>query len=202
LERKNANIEAVARKVLTDEKALTEIIEGVSSNKARIKYGCAKVLRLLAKRNPEILYPKWAFFVSLLDSDNTFLKSDGVFILGELARVDSKSRIENVFDKLYALIDDESMITAANLIGASAIIAKAKPELRPRITEKLLSIDGTHHGSECKNVLKGHVITTLDSYFKDSEDKERILNFMRAELENTRLATRRKAENFLKKWGS
>jgi hypothetical protein len=109
--------------------------------------------------------------------------------------------MQHLFDKLYSLLDDESMITAANLIGVSAIIAKAKPELQTRITNKLLSIDRTHHGSECKNVLKGHAIVALDTYFKDSKDKKRILDFMRVELKNTRPSTRGKAEKFLKKWG-
>jgi hypothetical protein len=137
----------------------------------------------------------------MLNSTNTFLKCDGVLILGHLARADSENKMQHLFDKLYSLLDDESMITAANLIGVSAIIAKAKPELQTRITNKLLSIDRTHHGSECKNVLKGHAIVALDTYFKDSKDKKRILDFMRVELKNTRPSTRGKAEKFLKKWG-
>jgi hypothetical protein len=176
-------------------------MEGVSSDKARIKYGSAKVLRIIGERSPQALYPKWNFFAKMLDSTNTFLKCDGVFILGHLTRVDSENKIQHLFDKLYSLLDDESMITAANLIGVSAIIAKAKPELQTRITNKLLSIDGTHHGSECKNVLKGHAIVALETYFEDAKDKKRILDFMRAELKNTRPSTRGKAEKFLKKWG-
>lgn len=200
LEKKDANIGGIAEKALKDEKVLSEVMDGVSSDKARIKYGCAKVLRVLAERNPEVLYPKWNFFTNLLNNSNTFLKSDGVFTLGHLARVDSKNKIEEVFDKLYSLLDDESMITAANLVGVSAIIATAKPELQPKITDKLLSINQTHHGSECRNILKGHAITTFEAYFQDSSDKKRILDFIKAELKNTRPATRKKAERFLKKW--
>jgi hypothetical protein len=201
LEEKDPDVEDLAQKASKDEKVLSEIMEGISSGKARIKYGCAKVLRLLAERNPSALYPRWDFFVDMLDSGNTFLKGDGIFILGQLTRVDSEDKIESIFDKLYALLDDESMITAANLIGVSAIIAKAKPEEQSRITSKLLSIDQTHHGSECKNVLKGHAITALDLYFQQSKEKKRTLEFMKAELKNTRPSTRKKAERFLKKWG-
>jgi hypothetical protein len=201
LEKKNADVESIAEKALRDEKALSEAMEGISSNKARIKYGSAKVLRIIGERNPQVLYPKWDFIANMLSSANTFLKCDGVFILGHLTRVDSENKIQHLFDKLYSLLDDESMITAANLIGVSAVIAKAKPELQTKITNKLLSIDRTHHSSECKNVLKGHAIVALETYFEDSKDKKRILDFMRAELKNTRPSTRGRAKKFLKKWG-
>jgi hypothetical protein len=200
LEKKNADVESIAEKAMRDEKVLSEVMEGVSSDKARIKYGSAKVLRIIGERNPQVLYPKWDFFANMLNSANTFLKCDGVFILGHLTRVDSENKIQHLFDKLYSLLDDESMITAANLIGVSAMIAEAKPELQTKITNKLLSIDRTHHSSECKNVLKGHAIVALEAYFEDSKDK-RILDFMRAELKNTRPSTRGRAEKFLKKWG-
>jgi hypothetical protein len=201
LQKKNANVESIAEKAMSDEKLLSEVLEGVSSDKARVKYGSAKVLRIIGERNPQVLYSKWDFFANMLNSTNTFLKSDGVFILGHLARVDSENKIQHIFDKLYSLIDDESMITAANLIGVSAIIAKAKPELQSVITSKLLNIDRTHHSSECKNVLKGHAIVALDEYYQDSKDDKRILTFMKAESKNTRPSTRAKAEKFLKKWG-
>nr|MDO8132975.1 hypothetical protein [Candidatus Njordarchaeum guaymaensis] len=200
LKKKNANIESLVEKALKDEKALSEVIGGVSSGNARIKYGCAKVLRIIGERNPEVLYPKWDLFANMLSSENTFLKCDAVFILGHLTRVDSENKFEQLFGKFYKLLDDESMITAANLIGVSKVIAKSKPELQSRITDRLLSVDETHHGSECKNVLKGHLILTLDSYFKESKDKKKMLDFVRKELRNTRPSTRKKAEEFLKKW--
>ncbi len=200
LQKKNADVESIADKAMRDEKVLSEVMVGVSSDKARVKYGSAKVLRIIGERNPQVLYSKWDLFADMLNSTNTFLKCDGVFILGHLARVDSENKIQRVFHKLYSLLDDKSMITAANLIGVSAIIAKAKPELQSEITSNLLSINKTHHSSECKNVLKRHAITALDAYFGDSKEKGRIFDFMRAELKNTRPSTRGKAEKFLKKW--
>lgn len=201
LEKKKISAETLAEKALKDDRILSEVIEGVSSEKARVKFGCAKALRIIGEKNPKDLYPKWNFFVGLMDSGNTFLKCDGVFIIGQLARVDSENKLEKVFDKLYGLLDDKSMITAANLVGVSGVIAKVKPELEAKITQKLLGIDQTHHGSECKNVLKGHIITTLNTYFTISRDKKKILDFIRKETKNTRPSTRKKAEDFLRKWG-
>ncbi|WXG46906.1 MAG: hypothetical protein WED05_09655 [Candidatus Atabeyarchaeum deiterrae] len=201
LEKKNVGAERIAERVMKDQKLLSEVFQGISSDKARVKYGNAKVLRIIGERNPQVLYPKWDFFADMLDSSNTFLKCDGVFIIGHLTRVDSENKIARLFEKLYKLLNDESMITAASLIGVSAIIAKAKPELQTRITDALLSINQTHHGSECKNVLKGHIISTLDTYFMDLKEREKALDFIRVELRNSRPATKKKAEKFMKKWG-
>ncbi|WXG44212.1 MAG: hypothetical protein WED04_09285 [Promethearchaeati archaeon SRVP18_Atabeyarchaeia-1] len=201
LEKKGSDFEGIADRALKDQDTLAEVVKGLSSDKARMKYGCAKVLRIIGELSPQTLYPKWDFFASMLSSGNTFLKSDAVFILGHLARVDSENKIEPIFDRLYELLDDESMITAANLVGASANIAKSKPQLQTRITSKLLGIDQTHHGSECKNVLKGHLISTFDQYFGSLRDKKKVLDFVRSELKNARPATRKKAEKFLEKWG-
>lgn len=178
------------------------MLKGISSDNAKVKYRCAKVLRNLSDTNPEVLYPKWDFFVEMLESENTFLKSDAVYIIANLTRIDSGKKFERIFRNFYRLLDDKSMITAANLVKASPIIAKTKPELQSEITNRLLSIDETHHGSECKNVIKGHVILALAKYFEDSKDKKKILQFIKEELSNTRPATRKKAEKFLKKWES
>ena len=92
------------------------------------------------------------------------------------------------------------MINAANIAGRSGIIAKAKPHLQDKITNKLLKIDKTHHSSECKNIIKGKAILSFNEYIDEYDDKERIIQFVKKELNNTRSATRKKAEKLLKKW--
>lgn len=191
--------EELAEEAEKKPKLLPEIFEGVSSANPQIKYGCAKTLRIVSQDSPKILYPKWDFFVEMLESGNTFLKSIAVQIIANLTRVDSKSRFEKLFNKFYRLLDDKSMVTTSNLVRMSGVIAKAKPELQSKITDKLLSIGKSRHGSECKNVIKGHIILALSKYFGESKDKKKILEFMKKELKNTRPATRKKAEKFLAK---
>ena len=89
---------------------------------------------------------------------------------------------------------------AANIAALSGTIAKAKPNLQDKITNKLLDIDKTHHSSECKNIIKGKAILSFDEFIDEFDDKEKIIQFVKKELKNTRSATRKKAENLLKKW--
>ena len=194
------NEESIAKKVVKDRKLLNDLLDNAASDKAVIKYKSLKVLTLLSEQQSELLYAKWDFFVKLLDNENTFLRVIGATTIAHLTRVDTKNKFEKIFDKYYSLLEDESMINAANIAGRSGIIAKAKPHLQSKITNKLLKIDKTHHSSECKNIIKGKAILSFNEYIDEYDDKERIIQFVKKELNNTRSATRKKAEKLLKKW--
>ena len=56
------------RKVEKDFGLLPVLLEGVSSPKAAIRYGCAKILMDLSAEHPEKLYPRMDDFVGLLES--------------------------------------------------------------------------------------------------------------------------------------
>jgi len=191
---KNIIIEDIAKKVVND------LFEYVKSDKAVVKYNSLKVLIFLSEHQPNVLYKEWDFFVKLLDNDNTFLRAIGLRILANLTKIDKENYFEKIFEKYYSLLDDKSMINAANIAGHSGIIAQAKPHLQEKITDKLLTIDKTHHSSECKNIIKGKAILSFNQYIDEYEDKEKIIRFVKKELNKTRSATRKKAEKILKKW--
>ena len=52
---------------------------------------------------------------------------------------------------------------------------------------------------ECRNILIGKAIKAFEVYFDEIEDKDKIISFVKGQLNNTRNATRSKAEKFLKK---
>lgn len=200
IEKKNVTAESIAKKVTKEKKLLNEVIEGLTSDKPQIKYKCGKALMILSKESPKVIYHKWDDFVKLLKSENTFMKSIGITIIANLTRVDSKNKFEKIFDRFYGLLDDESMITASNIAGLSGVIAQAKPKLQTKITNRLINIDKTHHSLECRNIIKGKAILSFDEYFKETRNKKKILVFAKGELKNSRPATKKKAEKFVKKW--
>jgi hypothetical protein len=198
--KKSVSVESIAKKVVNDKKLLDDLKNNASSHNAAIKYKSLKVLMYLGEQQPNILYPEWDFFVKLLDNENTFLRTIGLTVIANLTRADTKNKFENIFDNYYSLLEDESMINAANIAGYSGIIAKAKPHLQNKITDKLLDIDNTRHSSECKNIIKGKAILSFYEYIGEVEDKTKIIQFVKNELKNPRSATKKKAEKFLKKW--
>jgi hypothetical protein len=61
LENKLITKEELLQKAKQNSDILPEVLVGVSSSKAAIKYGCAKVLMDLSEEHPEELYPHMDF---------------------------------------------------------------------------------------------------------------------------------------------
>lgn len=52
---------------------------------------------------------------------------------------------------------------------------------------------------ECRNILIGKTIKAFDVYCDEFKDKDKIISFVKGQLDNPRNATRSVAERFLKK---
>ena len=92
------------------------------------------------------------------------------------------------------------MITAANVIQGGARIARAKPQLADRIATEVLKVSrGRYQTAECRNIAIGHAILALGEILDLLAQPEPVIGFVRRQLRNKRPATRKKAEQFLKK---
>jgi len=198
LDKKDVNVESVAKEALEDKEVLSELFEGILSKKDTIRYNSFKVLLLISEKHPEVLYPKWDFFADLIESDNTYRKFIAVRIIANLTRVDAKDKFNKIFDKYYSLFND-SVIVAGHLAASSGKIAKAKPELQTKITNKLLNIDKTNQ--KHKDLVKASAIEAFDEYFEEAKNKKEILGFIKDQLNCKSPKTRKEAKKFLKKWG-
>jgi hypothetical protein len=179
---------------------LASIFEGLVAKEARVKYGCAKVLLIISEKWPLALYPRFDFLAGLLDSENKILQWNATWMLANLTTVDTLDKFGKIFDRYFAPIPGPVMITGANVIGAAARIAKAKPALSDRITAELLKVESAAYQTpECRNIALGHAIVSFDQFFDQIEDKGPVIRLIRKQLENTRPATRKKAERFLQR---
>ena len=201
---KRLSREELGQKVKADFSLLPIIVEGVSSPKATIRYGCGRILMNLSGEHPGKLYPHMDFFVSLLDSKYRILKWVALAVTANLARVDSENRFDALLSKYYGFLDDEHMVTVANVVGHSATIAQAKPHLVPRITRELLKVERLkttpHLTDECKLVIAEKAIKSFDVFFDSVEDKKVVLAFVKRQLNKPRESLKVAAEAFLKKW--
>ena len=198
LDKKDVDVASLAKRVLEDMEVLPELLDGILASKDFIRFNSFKVLLFISEEHPEVLYPRWDFFSALLDSDNSYQQYIAIYLITSLARVDDSARLEGIFDKLYSILDGEGTITAAHLARNSGKIARAKPKLRARITERLLNIDRNHRGKQ-KELIKGHAIEAFDEYFEEAENQPEILEFVRKQLQSQSPKTRKLAREFLKK---
>ncbi|HEX9974112.1 MAG TPA: hypothetical protein VGD14_18730, partial [bacterium] len=119
LAKKETTAEAITDNVIQNPDLLPEIFQGLNAEKANVKYGCLKVLRLISEQQPAMLYPHFNFFVDLLDSEVTFFKWGTILIIANLTSVDLNDKFEKIFDKYFAPITGHVMIPASNIIGSA-----------------------------------------------------------------------------------
>lgn len=170
------------------------------SEDPKVKYGCTKNLLAIAKNSPDELYPHIDYLVKLLDNDNQILKWTAIDVIGHLSKVDKEKKTDQLVDKLFGLLNAGKLITANHTIVALANVASAKPEYQRKITDELLKVEHyTYDTDECRNIALGKVIMAISSYFDQLKDKKAVIEFVERQTRNKRNATKKKAEQFLKK---
>jgi hypothetical protein len=194
-----SNPQQLARRVIKNPELLEKVMEGLGTETARIKFGCAKALRVLSETRPDLLYPQFDFFVRLLDHPNKIFQWEAARVLSQLARMDAEDKFTTIFNKYFAPLGGPVMITAANVIRGGALIAVAKPHLADRIAAEVLKVDRARYQSpECRSVAIGHAVFALGNFFELLQNPAPVLRFVRKQIKNSRPAMRKKAEQFLK----
>jgi hypothetical protein len=192
--------EDLAERARRDSVLLATVFEGMSSSDPKLRFKSAKILNVMSQKEPGKLYPKIDFFINLLDSDNSIVKWNAIDVVANLASTDVEGRFEEILGKFYGLLQEGSLITASHVVANSWKIVDAKPELENRITEQLLKIEKTKLPTEeCRNILIGHAILCFDKYFDRIQNKDEVITFVKGQMNNSRNATKAKAEKFLKK---
>jgi hypothetical protein len=193
------NPRRLASKAMQNARWLAALTQGLEADKARVKYGCAKALRIVSEERPGLLYPQFDFFVRLLDHPNKIFQWEAAFVLSHLAHVDTDDRFRAIFKKYFSPVSGLVMITAANVIRGSAEIARANPQLADRIAAEVLKVArGRFQTPECRNIAVGHAITALGKFSDLLQQPKPVLQFVRRQLKNSRPATRKKATRFLR----
>lgn len=189
----------IIKKAINDPEQLSLLLEGILSKEDEIRYPSFKILLIISKDHPEILYPKWDFFVDLISSDNSYKKLISLRLLANIIKADRENKFEEIFDKYFSILDEDKAMTAGHLAGNSGKIAKAKPKLQSKITEKLINIDNSHRGKQ-NELIKAYAIEAFDEYYDEAKDKNKIIKFVKKQLESESPKTRKKAKEFLDKW--
>jgi hypothetical protein len=197
---KEANDEDLAEEALRHRELLRDLLNGISSQNPRTKFRSAKILRIISKRNPEVLYSNMEFFADLLDNENNILKWNAIDIIANLTTVDSHDKFDGLFERFYSNLHKGSLITAGHIVDNSGTIALAKPELQDMITKELLKVEEIPLPTEeCRNILIGKAIKAFEVYYEKIKDKDELVSFVERQLDNSRKATKAKAESLLRK---
>lgn len=198
---KGVTVESVAQKALKDGKLLSELLERLTSKEDEVRHNSFRALLIISEEHPEVLYPHWDHFSDLLTSENAYHRYIAVHMIANLTRVDTENKFERMSSGYLNLLNDKSVMVAGHLAVNLGKVAKAKAHLQRKITKMLVDIDKTYPRPERRDLMKGSVIEALDQYFAEAKDKERIIEFVKEQLESNSPKTRKKAKEFLERWG-
>jgi hypothetical protein len=190
----------LAKKAIKEKGLLPRLLQGIQSKEDKTRYTSFMALMFICEEHADLLYPHWDHFVSLLDRENTHSKYIGSYLVANLTAVDREGKFEEIFDKYYGLLNDKSIIPAAHVARNSSKIVKAKPELESKITDRLLRIDETRHEPGHKELIKAEAIAAFDRYFETAKDKEKIIDFVKQQMDSKSPKTRKGAKEFLDRW--
>ncbi len=203
---KSITKEELLREVIHNFDLLPEVVQGISSSRAAIRYGCARVLMDLSEEQPVKLYPYLDQFTQLLDSRYRILTWTALTIIANLAEVDKERKIDVLLDKYYSFLGNDYLVTVATVVGNLAKIALAKPYLTQKIAIELLKVKDIsttpHLTEECKRVIMEKTIDCFDVVFDQIQNKAEILSIVTQQLDSPRASLRTKAKRFLKKWST
>lgn len=137
---------------------VAEIFELLFDKNNKVAY---KALLELQKESEETncIYPYMDRLSSMLDNDNSYIRTRGLTLIAYNAKWDTNYKIDEIIDKYLQHITDVKPITARQCIKLLPIIAKHKPELRNDILSALHKAniciyDDSMHPLVCKDIQK------------------------------------------------
>lgn len=161
-----------------------------------------KNLLRLAGTSPAALFPHWNDLTRLLESKKAFSRLPAVHIIAALVPADRQSRFERIFNRYFALLDDEAISVAAHVARLAGGIAKAKPALQAKITKRLLAIDQTHFDAGRRDLVKSYALQAFDEYLQGIPNRRAILAFAASLRLSKSPKARTVAKAFLATWSA
>ena len=183
------------------------LFEIIRTDPGVIKYHCEKILRLCSEKNPALIYPFFNDVAEMLTSSNNFIKWGAITIMANLAAVDDRARLCEIYDKYFSFLDDPSMISAAHVIDGAWKLIRRYPEWEPDITARLLEVQHKIYLNKkrpspaCRDILYGNLLDCFGNYFPISNCQANILEFVGNLQNNPRKSIVRRAARFLERFG-
>ena len=195
-----AEITALTEEARSDAAALAALVTGLSSKDLGTKQRGFQSLQKLNEVDPERLYRRhWDDIAAMLDSPGVDAKYIAIYLLAGMAAADTEDQFDDIFNKYFSLLDDNTLIAPMHVALNASVIFKAKPDLREDIVKLLVSIDRTHHTPARKALIAAYAIESLDKVFDEIEDKAAVLAFVESYVKAPSPKARAMAKGFLKR---
>jgi hypothetical protein len=200
-DRLDPEIERLAEEAVREATSLEGLLDAVGPGRIAqpVREASAAALKLLAVRSPETLLPGWDELVGLLESENAYSRMIAVHVLALLAPADDAGRLSACLDRLCDHLGDMVSV-AGHVLQVAPQIARARPELRDRVTARILDLERLARPDRL-GLLRSYAIEALDAYLEPSERTPEVVAFVSAGLTDDSPKTRKLAAGVLRRWG-
>jgi hypothetical protein len=197
--KKGLGVRDTAARAAAKSGLLALILKNMRSKNDTLRYNCYQVLLCVSESDPSALYPHWDALTEMLDSENRFFKYQAIYLIANLLSADAENRFEGIAQKYFGLIDSDSVMIASHLALNAGKIAKAKPELRPRIVRLLLNAGRKSAGHRNGELLCSYIIEALGSFNLDTDQTAGVRAFVQEQMKSGSPKTRKTAKGFLER---
>ncbi len=112
-------------------------------------------------RTSQIWYPCFDRFAPLLQHKNSLVRNRAISILAANAHWDREGKFDALLDEFLSHVTDIKPITARQCVAALPEIAKARPELIPRIRAALEQADLSHYPDSMRPLVLKDIMAAL-----------------------------------------
>lgn len=178
------------------------LVDGCFAKNETYRYNCVRVFFRALAQQPDLFYPYWNRFGSMINSPNGFFRSSAVQAIAYLVSVDRNNKLDDILNTYLQMLDDEKIMVARYFVQSIHLIPQARPDLRKKIIACLLNVDTTRHTESRKSLLKADIIVAFDKFFKNLSIQEQkvVLAFAEKERESKSPSMRKTASSFLEKY--
>ncbi len=189
------------RLMLAEDVGVERLLEQAGDKDDAVRSAAFTRLLQIGEATPRELSARFERLVAMLDSPNGFHRSIGACLIARAAAGDPEP-FDAAFDRYFGLLDDPSIMVARYAVQNAGRIARARPDLRARVSERLLRVDETHHPAARRDLLKADAVASLAEVVDeipgaDEIERGRIAAFVRAQLSSSSPKTRAAAKAFL-----
>ena len=200
LEKKDIKLNIYEKELYEKPVLISQYLEGLISKNEIYRYNCFKLLNIVSEKKPNMLYPYWDFFIHHLKSENDYHKMSAVLIIANLTKVDQYDKFEKVFDIFYENLKSKKTIVPIYIVKSSGKIVNFKPKLEEKITSLLLNMEKIYPGKQIE-LVKSAAIESFSEFINKAKNKEKIIFFVKRQLNSKSPKTRKNAKLFLNKLG-
>lgn len=121
---------------------ISQLVEWLAMEDDDARY---KALLLLQCRSTYAadVYPHWDVFRSKLKNSNSYQRSIGLMLMADNSRWDAAGKMDASLDDYLDLLNDDKPITVRQCIQGLSTIALYRPDLGPKIADRLVTFDIT-----------------------------------------------------------